>query len=309
MTLLHNPIADLTSRQFLIFYGTLCALVVLAGAWLVRWISAMSSDGWEPLPQNLDAYEIAYLRGDINELVRFIVFDLVRSGALELSPRDGKKPPVFRHSPAAPSAETLGSTAQAVYDFFVEPHSAEQLFASQVPQKVAQLYEPERALLERRRLFTMPIARSAMVRARLVGLLLILGFGGYRLWYAYELHHRNIGFTILIGVASIVLLFLLTALPRLSRRGRQYLRSLRAALPAPANSGVVSNAFPLIVAAGGMAVLAGTPYAGLGDTFRQAAAATSSSTSGGCGSGYGSGGGSGDGGGGDGGGCGGGCGG
>ena len=69
----------------------------------------------------------------------------------------------------------------------------------------------------------------------------------------------------------------------------------------------------LKVAAGGMAVLAGTPYAGVSEEFKKQAASDGSSSSGGCGSGYGcssGGGGSSDGGGSScsGGGCGGGCG-
>ena len=305
MNALHNPIADLTSLQFLTFYGTLCAMVLVVGAWFVRWTDAISSEGLEPLPRNLDAYEIAYLRGDVNELVRFIVFDLVRSGALELCPKEGKKPPVFRRTSATPTAQTLSPPAQAVYEFFVEPHTAEELFASKVPQKIAQLYAPDRTMLEQRKIFMMPEARDAVRRARLVGSLLILGFGAYRLWYAYVLHHRNIGFLIAIGVVSLVLLFIFTALPRLSLRGRRYLRTLRAALPRSPQSHETSDAFPLIVAAGGMAALAGTPYADVSATFKQQAAAQSSSTSGGCGS---SGGNCSSGSGGDGGGCGGGCG-
>jgi uncharacterized protein (TIGR04222 family) len=306
-------VPDVTSQQFLILYATGCVLLLVSALWLTRWRDASNWDGREPLPSDLDPYEIAFLRGDVNELVRFLVFDLVRTGALELCPAEGKKPQLFRRAPNAP-AVPLTPPAQAVYDFFDAPHSAGELFKSSVPQRVSDAYAGEREKLMDRGLFTPPWARSAARQLRLVGVIAIVGLGAYRLWYAFTVHHRNVGYLITIGIVSLVLLFVFTSVPRLSRRGRQYLRTLRAGLPAsPAPAATMSPAFGLVVAAGGMAVLAGTPYAGVSEEFKKQAASDGSSSSGGCGSGYGcssGGGGSSDGGGSScsGGGCGGGCG-
>lgn len=305
--LLHNPIADLPSRQFLALYAIWCLIVLFVANRMVRSGDSSASSGWEPLPRDLDPNEIAYLRGDVNELVRFLIFDLVRSGALEFVPKEKKQPAQFRRTAAPPAS--LSPASQVIYDYFVEPHSVEDLFKSEVPAGVAAAYAEQRKSLDGRQLFNTLAMRVRANRIRVVALLAILSLGAYRLWYAATMHHRNVIFLIIMGVVAAILLLPATAVPRLSRRGLQYLRTLRAGL-APSGTAVAdSPAFPLIVAAGGLAVLAGTPLAAMGATFRQQAAANSTAASSGCGftgsSGCGSGGSSG---GGCGSGCGGGCG-
>ena len=280
---LHNALTDLSSRQFLALYALACIAVLFLAHWIVRSTDRSDSGGWEALPRDLDAYEIAYLRGDLNELVRYVVFDLIRSGYLELVPAEGKKAASIGWTATAPVVETLSPPAQIVYAFFAEPHSADELFASSVPVNVAAAYAGERQKLEARQLFASPAKRAASRAVRIAGALVIIALAADRLWFAAVMHHRNIGFLLLIGIVSLVLLFPLTAVRRLSRRGRRYLRGLRAALPAtPQNTTFASPAFPLVVAAGGMVVLAGTPYAGLSQTFQKQAASDGSGSSGGC---------------------------
>src|SRR5215471_20544778 len=81
--LLHNPIADLYGPHFLILYGAV-GVVVLAGAYF--WIASHDSTGELaplPIPASPDPYEVAYLRGGVNELIRVGVFDLINRGFLE----------------------------------------------------------------------------------------------------------------------------------------------------------------------------------------------------------------------------------
>lgn len=284
MDLLHNPIADLSSRQFLAFEAIWCCVVLLGAHLLVRSGDSSDGGGWEPLPRELDPHEIAYLRGDVNELVRFLVFNLVRSGALEFVPGEKKKPGEFRQTQTSPQSGSLPAASQLVYDYFSEPHSAEALFASNVPADVAAAYADQRKALDGRMLFTTPDMRSRALNVRLVALLAIVLPSAYRFWYAATMHHRNVIFLILMTIVACVLVIPLTFVPRLSRRGKQYLRTLRAGLARPETMVVNSPAFPLIVAAGGMGVLAGTQYAPMNTTFRRQAAANGTSSSGGCGS-------------------------
>jgi uncharacterized protein (TIGR04222 family) len=282
MTLLDNPIGNLSSAQFLSFYATLCVATVVCAVILVRMADSSDAQGAEPVPRDLDPYEIAYLRGDINELVRFLVFDLVRSGALEIVPSEKKKPPIIQRCPTQLPA-VLSQEAEVVYDYFAEPHTAAELFGSATPGLVEAMYAAKRQGLETRLLFRSDASVSAASLARIGGTIVIFGFGGYRLVYASLMHHSNVGFTIFIGVFSFLALLFVTVVPRLSRRGRDYLHRLRAALPATSGvAATASPAFPLVIAASGMAALVGTPYAAMGQTFRQQAAMGNSS--GGCGS-------------------------
>jgi len=284
--LLHNPVADLSSYQFLIFYAAVCALVLVLLGWVVRSSDTTAAAGSEPLPRNLQAYEIAYLRGDVNELVRFVVFDLTRGGALELVPGARKRAPQIQRTGMSPERDALSAPAQIVYDYFAAPHTAGELFKSDVPASVAAAYSATRLDLESRGLFAPAQSAAASRSARIAGVAVIAGLGAYRLWYAAAMHHGNVLFLIAIGIVSLVLLLVVTTVPRLSKRGVQYLRMLRGALPVSRDRLVpASDSFPLIIAAGGMAALSGTPYEGLGTTFRRQARADVTSTSAGCGAG------------------------
>jgi uncharacterized protein (TIGR04222 family) len=254
-----------------------------------------AESGREPLPQAFDPEEIAFLRGDANELLRFTVFDLMRSGYLELTPSESKSgltirrangERAIRRTMTVPERSSLSAVGGLVYDFFVQPRTASELFASGLPKQVAQQCVAQREGLVAQRLLNGPPVRRASRLARIIGAIAILGVGGSRVAYAVSVHHRNIGFTILMALVAVSLLLVVTRVPRLSKRGRLYVATLRAALP-PSGSlatATVSPAFAAVVAAGGMAVLAGTPYAALGQSFRRQAASSSGSCSGGCGS-------------------------
>lgn len=262
---LDNPVADLSSFEFLAFYAALCiGTIVLARRYVAK-SDASAALGREPLPAVFDPFEIAYLRGGANELVRYAVFDLTRNGLLELIPGERKRKSHIRRTAEAPKPAAMHPVCSIVYAFFDEPKTAEELFASNVPAAVETAFAPERARLEQRQLLATQEARAAARTARWAAFAVIVLVGGYRIAYALAMHHRNIGFTIAIMLIAAVVLFPLTRVQRLSQRGRQYVTTLRASLtgggsaaPSPA-----SEAFPIMVAAGGLALLAATPYDGL----------------------------------------------
>jgi uncharacterized protein (TIGR04222 family) len=307
----------MSSAEFLTAYGVGCAALLLFAWWFVVSADDSADSGRAPLPPTFDPEEIAFLRGDANELLRFTVFDLMRSGYLEWSPAESKsemqvraangeatsrgvkREPTSRgakgertiaRTMTVPERSSLGVVGGLVYDFFVQPQTASSLFASGLPKLVGQQCAGRREGLVAQRLLNGPQVRRASRLARIVGSIAILGVGASRVAYAVSLHHRNIGFTVLMALVAVVLLLVVTRVPRLSKRGRLYVATLRAALP-PSRSlatATLSPAFAAVVAAGGMAVLAGTPYAALGQSFTRQAASSSGSCSGGCGSGGGS---------------------
>jgi uncharacterized protein (TIGR04222 family) len=287
--MLDNPVADLSSNLFLLVYALVCVAALVAARWYVVRSDASTAMGEEPLPATFDPFAIAYLRGGANELVRFAVFDLTRHGLLELSPAVKKKRRYLRRTLEAPNTVALHPICVLVYAYFDAPHTVEELFASDVPARVDAAFAPERSELERRQLLTSEATHDASRTARLAAGAVILLLGAYRIWYALAMGHRNIGFTILIMIMALIALLLLTVTRRLSRRGLQYVAKLRASLGGDASAAPepTSPAFPIMVAAGGLMLLAATPYADLQQSFgRQAAAngASGTSCSGGCGS-------------------------
>jgi len=287
--LLHNPVADLPSAQFLIFYGMLCAGMLAFARFFVAKADDSTMFGVELLPREFNPFEIAFLRGGTNELVRYAVFDLTHHGLLELAPAEGKKERPIRRTGYVADLAAIHPVCALVYGYFDVPHTAEELFKSDVPQAVDAAFAAERSRLEERRLLSVQAARDASRTARIVGLCAILLPAAYRLWYAFEMQHRNVLFLLGIALVASILLFPITSVRRLSRRGREYVNGLRASLTgggaaAPSPS---SPAFPVLVAAGGFGLLAATPYEDLNLTFRRQAKANgaSGSCSGGCGSG------------------------
>jgi uncharacterized protein (TIGR04222 family) len=287
--------------QFLAVYGVLCVAVVALGAWFVRSKDTSLDAGPEPVSNDLDPYEIAYLRGGERELVRYLVFELTRDGWVEVAPATKKREPARIARTAAMPSGSLSEFAKIVYDYFATPHTATELFASKVPKTIEEAYGPQREKLAARHLLGDEDAKSASGTVRYVGSVIVGGLLLARLWYAIVMHHRNVVFMIAIGVAALLALFALTGAPRVSKRGRRYLESLRASLPASSEpAAVASPAFGLVVAAAGVGALAGTPYAALGDTFKQQLASGNWSSScsssgsscggGGCGGGSGCGG-------------------
>lgn len=273
----------LDGPQFLLLYVVVCSATVTFAAWFVRSKDTSTAGAPEPIGNDLNPYAIAYLRGGANELVRYIVFELTRDRLLEVVPSKKKhKPARIVRTSATHGAQS--ALAKMVYDYFETPHTAQELFASSIPQQVESAFEPARGELVSRRLLTGDEMTSASRTMRVNGCLIVDGLFLARLWYAIVMHHRNIFFMFVVAGISTIVLLLLTKAPRVSKRGRQYLESLRASLPVSNDpAAIASPVFGLAVAAAGIAVLAGTPYAALGDTFKRQLASGASSSSG-CGS-------------------------
>jgi uncharacterized protein (TIGR04222 family) len=284
-----------SSREFLIVYAVWCLLVLV----LARWFAASGDDSLTApraaLSSALDPWEIAFVRGDANELIRFAVFDLVRAGALEIVPRDKRTPTRLKRTGTPVDLAALSPAARIVYAAIDQPRATDELFRTELRTQVSDAYASERDRLVERGLLAPPTVRANARTARIFGAIALAAPAAFRLWYAAVQHHRNVGFLIVIAIASLVLLLAVTRSGRLSKRGSAYVKSLRATLPKPAPRGPAPSpaALSLLVAAGGMGVLAGTPYAALAVSMRRTGTADGSSSScssgsscsGGCGGG------------------------
>src|SRR5262249_52233572 len=159
--------------EFLLLYILLCACVVGFAAWFVRSKDTSGEAGAEPIGKDLDPYEIAYLRGGSNEVVRYIAFELVHAGLLEVVPAAKKRQPATIARTASPPG-TLSPLAKIVYDFFETPHTAEQLFSSTVPKLVDTACAPIHDELVARTLLAGDAANAAARTVRLNGSLIIV---------------------------------------------------------------------------------------------------------------------------------------
>ncbi len=303
--LLHNPIADLRGPDFLILYS----LIILATLVGLR-LYLRSRDTTRPLqpppvPAKVDPLEIAFLRGQHQELIHVLILGLIDRKYLELR----GAPPQIGQAPTHPDPRHLSPVEKEIFDLFAEPRHAwlaAKLAASgPLLERLAKAYEQK---LHAEFLLCPPTVASAAISSGLAAAALILGLGGYKLCIALSRGRTNVGFLVALGIIStIVLLFIVgTACRHTSARGRAYLAKLQLAFDKlrersalePA-SHLAADALLILAAVYGTAILSKTPWKNYAHAFvPPPQSSTSSCSSSGCSSGSSCGGG----------GCGGGCG-
>jgi uncharacterized protein (TIGR04222 family) len=300
-----NFIADMYGPTFLAFYALVILAVIGAARWRVWSSDRTHEEQGDNFPDPPDPIDVALLRGDVTEVLRLTVVELVHRGYLRvrdsrfLGIRTGEK---ISHAANPPDAQHLSPLQRAVFDRFHLPTAAADLFDDGSLQEYvrSRCLEAERRLQDHRLITPAEVKRTALKTAVFASMV-VLGLGGYKLAVALAKGKSNVGFLIGMAIVGVVLVALASTAPRISRRGKAYLARLRdryARLKhgiSSLNQPVDDSALVFAVALFGLPALEGTPYQGLVSTFRK----TSSESSGGAGCGGGGGGG---------GGCGGGCG-
>lgn len=269
--LMHNPVADMYGPHFLILYGS-----VIIATLMVCWSSINLRDPTKNLspplvPANPDPYEIAYLQGGENQLIRVIILNLIQRQYLQVTktPRlssqsktelglaKASKPPDPRH---------LSPMERKVFEGFTSFHSAHEIFQSPLPAYVKSHCTGYDQKFQNEKLFYPVEVKEKATRASLIGALVIIGLGGYKFCVALAKGHTNVGFLIIMGIVGLVLLFKICRPPRLSSRGKVYLERLQRAFEklkeriSAATTEVADQTFLLLVGLFGVGVLAGTAY-------------------------------------------------
>lgn len=305
----HNFIAEMTGPEFLVFYGIALTLTVVACRWRIRLADPSATLPPAPIPAAPDPYEIAYLRGSRNELLRVILFTLVQKGYLR--PTDDKKR--IERADSLPDPGDLSEMERCVYGHFTKPLAPGDLFQGLLPERLGKLARPLEGRLIAEGLLTSPDTRD---RARAVGWtgasVLLLGL--YKFLIALEKGRGNVLFLVALSALTAVVLVVACRVPRLSVRGRDYLSRLQlafgglkrnvarpsavAAPPTdaarPADAARPSDTLPgtkpallLLVGIFGAGVLADTAYAFVPELFPRSGARADSGGGGSCGGGCG----------------------
>lgn len=315
--LTHNALADMYGPQFLLLYAAVIAVTTVACRVASRRSDWTGSSGPGTVPLSPDPYEIAYLRGGENELIRSVVFSLIQRGYLRIN-GDSKGARIERTS-ETPERRALSPLERRAYEWFSTPRAARELFTpGGLRGRVEAFGATYGQRLGREHLLTPPDVRAAALRIWCAGAAVIAALGGYKLFAALESGRYNVAFLIIMGAAALIILGVVCRPPRVSRKGRAYLERLQLAFgklrtqvgrlsagapQATAMSGAADATLLLTVGLFGAGALAGTPYDDYHRTFQRASSSSCSSGGGAsCGS---SGGDSGGGDGGGGGGCGG----
>jgi uncharacterized protein (TIGR04222 family) len=271
--LLHT-IETMPGPQFLLLYVVILAGTLLVCRLALRRLDTTPTDPPPPIPSEPDAFELAYLRGGARELIRLVTIELVERGDLKVTDRDGGQ---FAASRPLPDSLDLTPIERRVFQWFADGRNVRDALGSGgLHDEVEGMCARYRERLEREQLLTPEPARWA---ARAVGLAVLVFLGtlaGYKLTVAVPAH-RPVQLLIHGALATIVLTCLACKLPRLSRRGREYLRRLqlaygKIALPSTRSPiGEVQPVLLLLVGLFGIATLADTAYAHYAQPFPKAA--------------------------------------
>ncbi|MBD1882068.1 TIGR04222 domain-containing membrane protein [Coleofasciculus sp. FACHB-T130] len=256
--LLHNPIGDMYGPHFLLFYA--CVIVTTL---LVCWRSVQDPSTNQSLPlipAEPDPYEIAFLRGGEFELTKLVVFELIQRGYLQVNGQ------YLKQASEHPDLGQLKPIEREVFDWFSSSRKASEMkYSWSLPASLTQKYTVYEQHLQNEQLLYADEWKAWNINIGLIGATLIFSLGSYKLLVALAKGRHNVGFLIIMGVFSIImLLWLISQPPRLSDRGQRYLRRLQGTFAQLKQKATASLPYELnynlLVAVFGVEALARTPY-------------------------------------------------
>lgn len=293
--LFDNPLVNLPGPYFLIFYGFVITSAIIAFKIVKSRLDFTGKMPLPPIPAEPDPFEIAFLRGDANELARAATFALNQKGLVEIS-QNGKD--IWIQQTMKTNPPRLNPIERAVFNYYAQPRKPKELFQKNglkdVLQPFASTYE---ARLASQHLLTDDATKSLIRKSSLAFAGAIIGLGVYKLIAAVLKGHSNYDFLIPMGIVGGIILIVMSNAPRLTEHGKKYLERLQLAFEKLKFAGIVAKANqnqnppasfsavdPLLLSVGifGTAALVGSPY----DTYNQAfhKSQQAQSSSGGCGS-------------------------
>lgn len=206
--LLHNVVADLYGPYFLVFYALAIAAVIVACYRSVRSVDRTEGLEIPRIPAKLDPYEIAYLRGGENEIVRVAVASLIQRGLLRVVEEKtwlSKSKKIDRGR--RPGRAELSPIEGAVLKWQGFPATPHSLFA---PAGVPPLLEASTTSYEakcaEKNLLAPDEMRDVGWRLFWIGSTIIVGLGGYKLAVALVKGHTNVMLLGILGVLGVVFL-------------------------------------------------------------------------------------------------------
>lgn len=290
--LLDNSLAKMYGPYFLILYSAVTFLTIIIFALIRIRIDQSGRLPVPPIPSNIDPYEIAYLRGGLNEMARAAVFSLTQKGLLEIKDNGAKKVLTRTRDAARVSTATV---EDAALGWFFIPRESFMVFTKDGLVSVIEPFaEDYRRRLGRQQLITDTDMKKQLSLWKWLAILIVLGLGLYKGFAAIMNDNFNVIGLVVIAFVGAVTITVIGRLPWLTVLGKSYLvklqnvfeklkyRSVReTAEPQSAAAWGVTD--PLLLAVGifGSVVLVGTAYGAHDEMFMR----QQGNAGGGCGAG------------------------
>ena len=299
--LFDNPLANMFGPSFVVLYIVFLVSTVIVFRILKSRLDKTAHFSLPPVPQNPDPFEIAYLRGGVNELARAVIFSLNQKNLVKFINEEKSS----RICPTNVGFErrSLQPIELTALGWFSANREPKEIFQKDgLAQMLKPYYETFQARLEMQNFFPDAEAKKLNNRLTLQVFLVFGGLGAYKFIAAlYNGYTNNVGIVIITFIGFIVL-GIAAKMPRLTKFGETYLKRLQIAFDRikPSNhhpileqaevpSGTFAAVDPFLLSVGvfGGAALAGTIYSDYNQAF-QRAQNQSANSSGGCGSACGS---------------------
>ena len=292
--LLNNPLADLGGLTFCVVHLCLIAALLIIGRLGLRSLDETAALPQIPTPVHPDPYEVAYLHGGDRLVTQTVTFNLIEQGYLQLS-QDHQ--PLIRQATNPPALQRLLPLERTIFTYFASPAPVAEIAQKRSLLDQIKIYFDEAVTPPPRRATTRSLRNqikpyydgynqilhkkemlaSMAMKGRAWGNILSLAsiivvFGAYKGYVAVERANVSLFLIALLSLIGIALVIYWCRLPRLSERGRIYLKQLQQAFKdLKSRPDLIPSAQPqsdLTLAMGlfGPKALAGTNY----DSFQAA---------------------------------------
>jgi uncharacterized protein (TIGR04222 family) len=284
--LIHNPIADIHGPLFLVVYGVIAIAVMAATYGMVLSHDKTGLRELPPVPAALDPYEVAYLRGGKNAVIRTVVYALHQFDLVEVIGKKWFKQTRLVAKADAHPARPLNKLEAEVLRALREPVAPSSLFRGEaLSGPIETLCQPFRNHLEAEELLRSDAVRASSRTIPYVASVILVALSLYKIVIAAG-ERRPFGFLILATIVALAVLWkwvgaIVSA--HASARGRAYLKRLqdvyrdmpRSAVAATSTSSQPDRLSVVRVGLFGIGILIGTSDAAFANLF-----STSSSGSG-----------------------------
>lgn len=250
--LINNPVANMPGTQFLIFFSYVVFFVVVTCWLIVRSVDKSKLVPPLQIPEKPKPYEIIYLRGKENEVIRLAIFNLINKGYLQLStnyiemklehPCPSLLPNIEKSLFAWISQQSIDLGTPITLNLNSSSYQAksstngvnpEELFST-MATTIEKHCQPYKTTLEKNHLL-LPIETKLTKKGISVfAFFLLLSLASYKLLVAIvQVSQENtlgtVFFLILFFFISVILLEKVCKVRHLTKRGQIYLKDLQIA--------------------------------------------------------------------------------
>ncbi len=282
---------------FLVLYALVIIATIIFLKIISRFVDNTDKLPSPIIPNEVDPFEIAYLRGKEEEMARSVIFSLIQKKQIEISEDQS----TIKRINAEAGANRITKIEQITISWLGNQRSTKEVFGKSGLVKQLESYGMAyKQKLEQQEMLVSSATKWKFTILKWIGIFAIWGIGFYKILAALINGKYNVALILVFGLTGfIVILFL--SMPRISKLGSDYLErlqltfsNLRSTVQNLSSENAAQNTtlagvdpFLLSVGVFGGGILAGTMYDSYNQAFAKSAqqnAGTFSSCGSDCGS-------------------------